>query len=269
MKISCPVTSDYDIEKLTRLGIDEYFFGFMPDFWRKKYSLINSINRRYTAEEQLYDEGRILKLISGYTKYGIRFYMNLNSPLYTSSQLPAIMKLIGKFKKYGLSGIQVSDIGLILTAKKAFPSLKINVSCVAACLNSECAEFYRKLGAERIILERSLTIPEIKNIVSANSNIEFEAFVYPMPPHGCPNIDGLCTHHHSDKKNTPCIKEKLLLSDNTALSRESDPLAHIYRLYKAGVNTIKFPDRGSTSEQIINRYRRIITLIAYLSNQRE
>ncbi|MEK6646228.1 MAG: hypothetical protein AABY84_06115, partial [Candidatus Firestonebacteria bacterium] len=53
MEIVAYVPSDYNLTPLIDKGITEYYFGHIPFFWRRTYSLINSINRRYQLEGQI------------------------------------------------------------------------------------------------------------------------------------------------------------------------------------------------------------------------
>lgn len=83
----------------------------------------------------------------------------------------------------------ISDPGIFLMVKEILPDMEIHVSTQANVLNYKTVEFWKKLGAKRIILARELSCEEIKFIVEKNIDIELEAFV-----HGamCISYSGRC-----------------------------------------------------------------------------
>jgi hypothetical protein len=265
MKIVCPIPADYNIKLLINSGISEFYFGYIPVFWKKEYSLLSSINRRYSSQEQLGSKSKIMRLIEGQAKKNIRFYLALNAPLYTSEQISGITQEVGRFKEKGLAGVIVSDAGLIMNIRRNFPTLEIHASCGAVCLNSQSVKWFHEIGAKRVILERSLGIGEIQTLVKENPKVEFEAFACVAPPDDCLYIDGLCTHHHCDRKRTPCFRERNYLRKLPKAESEEGKYLRIYRLFNAGVRYIKFPERGAKAHEIISKYSIMISFIRYLS----
>ena len=83
----------------------------------------------------------------------------------------------------------ISDPGIFLLVKEILPDMEIHVSTQANVLNYKTVEFWKKLGAKRIILARELSCDEIKFIAEKNIDIELEAFV-----HGamCISYSGRC-----------------------------------------------------------------------------
>jgi collagenase-like PrtC family protease len=60
-------------------------------------------------------------------------------------------------------------------------------------LNSRTAKLYAGMGADRVILDRHLTVSEIRNIIESEPCIEYEAFIFRGL---CPFIDGFCHFEH-------------------------------------------------------------------------
>jgi len=53
MRIISPLPADCHLEPLINQGITEFYFGQIPYFWRRRYSLLNSINRRTDGKIKL------------------------------------------------------------------------------------------------------------------------------------------------------------------------------------------------------------------------
>ncbi|MBN1871215.1 MAG: U32 family peptidase, partial [Candidatus Omnitrophica bacterium] len=60
--------------------------------------------------------------------------------------------------------------------------------------NSEAVEFYRSLGASRIVLDRQVTLSSMKELAERHINIDFEVFILHTL---CVYIDGFCTFMHT------------------------------------------------------------------------
>jgi collagenase-like PrtC family protease len=188
--------------------------------------------------------------------------MALNSPFYNIEQIKKILKMLRQFQKIGLNGVVVADIGLILAIKKNFPNLEIHISCVAACLNSQSIKFYQTIDASRIILPRSLDIAEIESIRRENRKVKLEAIITTKD---CLNIDGLCTHLHANDNTTAPCTEEINYSKRIKTKVARDSYLRLYYLYLIGIDYIKFPRRGETAEEMLNKNNFAVTLINRLS----
>lgn len=72
----------------------------------------------------------------------------------------------------------MSDPGLIMLLKENFPEQNIHLSVQANTMNYASVRFWQKIGIQRIILSRELSISEIKKIKDACPNMELEVFVH-------------------------------------------------------------------------------------------
>ena len=243
MRIVCPLPSDYAVTPLLRLGIKEFYFGYIPPFWSRQYSLLNSINRRYTLQDQSQSKATIKRL----TRSGdLRMYMALNAPLYATRQIVGILKMLDEFVHSGLNGVIVADLGLLFAVKERFPVLDIHVSSVVVCHNAGMVRFLAQTGVLRVILSRSMTIPEIAELRRWEKNIEFEAM---LKNTGCFNVDGLCTHHHpADMSVAICDKERCHIPRENVYSK-------LFYLFRAGVDCVKIVDRGASCAQLLKDYK--------------
>ena len=72
----------------------------------------------------------------------------------------------------------MSDPGLIMMVREAFPEMPVHLSVQANCVNYATVKFWQKLGLERIILSRELSLKEIAEIREEVPDMELEVFVH-------------------------------------------------------------------------------------------
>ncbi|MDP6635069.1 MAG: U32 family peptidase C-terminal domain-containing protein [Phycisphaerae bacterium] len=124
----------------------------------------------------------------------------------------------------------MSDPGLIMLMREKYPDQVIHISVQANTVNYASAQFWRKMGAGRIILSRELNVREIKEIRNAADDMELEAFV-----HGaiCIAYSGRCLISTyltgRDPNQGTCTnscrwKYKIFRKDNKEPGREYVPL---------------------------------------------
>jgi putative protease len=100
-----------------------------------------------------------------------------------------IRKHISSCVEKEVDALIVPDIGTLLTIKEMSLNIPIHASTYLASMNYEAVDFLKKMGAERVILERQVMINEIKEIVERNKKVEIEVFVHGP---GCSNINVNC-----------------------------------------------------------------------------
>ena len=72
----------------------------------------------------------------------------------------------------------MSDPGLIMMVRDAFPEMPIHLSVQANAVNWASVKFWEKQGIERVILSRELSLDEIEDIRQHCPDIEIEVFVH-------------------------------------------------------------------------------------------
>src|SRR5574340_1137563 len=99
----------------------------------------------------------------------------------------------------------MSDPGLILLVREAWPEMEIRRSVQANTVNSAAVRFWRQAGLARVILSRQLSLDEIAEIREACPDTELEVFV-----HGalCVAYSGRCLlsgyFNHRDPNQGTC-----------------------------------------------------------------
>ena len=72
----------------------------------------------------------------------------------------------------------MSDPGLIMMVRDAFPYMPIHLSVQANAVNYATVKFWQKQGIERVILSRELSLEEIETIREQVPDMELEVFVH-------------------------------------------------------------------------------------------
>jgi putative protease len=187
--------------------------------------------------------------------YNIKAYLTVNSVLYDNT-IKKAERIIKKAKQSGVDAIIVWDPAAIQLAKRH--KIKFFISTQANVSNYKTAQFYKKLGASRIVLAREMTLKQIKELRQKIKNLEIETFI-----HGamCISISGRCilSAYLYDKSANcgncaqPCRKEWALIDEeNNKIisegkyflnSKDLCMIAHIPKLIKAGINSFKIEGR--------------------------
>ena len=183
------------IEFLKRNNIKEVYCGYYDKNLEKKWPVsFGCINRRGEGVNFSSWKG-LLKFTKTAYKNNIKVYFTLNSHYYVKEQYPWLKQLIIKIKKENsISGIIVNDLGLLLLINKLKFNKDITISTLATAFNSNAINFYKKFGANRIVLDRQLTPKEIVELANIHKDTEFEIFV--ISTGGCLFIDGYCSLFH-------------------------------------------------------------------------
>ena len=227
-------------------GADAIYFG------------LQEFNMRARAKNfKISDLPKIKKIVGN----KVKLYLTLNTIIY-DSELKKAEKIIKKSKKY-IDAIICSDISVMMFCKKH--KIPFHVSTQCSVSNSEAALFYKKLGAERIVLARELNIKQIKKI---SKIIPIEIFI-----HGamCVSVSGRCfisqflfnQSANRGKCIQPCRRsykaynikdnqeQELKLTNHHVMSaKDLCTLPFIEKLKKAGITSFKIEGRNREPEYI-------------------
>jgi putative protease len=109
---------------------------------------------------------------------------------YQSEELPDAMKIIGKYAKLGISGVILSEIGLISMVRQELPDLAVHVSVQTSASNSDDIEFLKHLGVRAVVLPRDMLDLSLDNIKAMSGRgLKLEVFVV---GDDTSNYDGRC-----------------------------------------------------------------------------
>jgi U32 family peptidase len=198
MKILAPIRERDELEMLLAAGAEEFYCGITPKEWLERYSGAVWLNRRSPKGSGLDSMEELRGLSDEVHRAGKEIFVTLNGPYYTAEQIPLVLRLAEQLSgDCGVDALIVSDVNLMSRISDAKLQAKLHVSSVAASLNVEAIRFLQNFGPSRVVLPRSLTLPEIAGITGAvRREIEIEVFLL---NDGCAFEEGFCatTHHHS------------------------------------------------------------------------
>jgi len=108
---------------------------------------------------------------------GRKFYLAANV-LPRNGKVKTFLKDMQPWVALGPDALIMADPGLILLAREAWPDMPIHLSVQANTLNYAAVRFWQKLGIQRIILSRELSLEEIAEIRQECPDMELEVFVH-------------------------------------------------------------------------------------------
>lgn len=203
---------------------------------------------------------------------GLRAYLAINSAV-NEENLGDVPDVITAAANAKVDAVIAWDPAVIIRSRRA--GLRVHISTQANVTNHETANFYRGLGAERIVLSRELSLEEIKRI-NQQTEIEIETFV-----HGamCMAVSGRChlsayvlgKSGNCGECAQPCRWEWELHGENGLIAaslgkyllsaKDLCMIEHIPKLFEAGINAFKVEGRlrGTVYLETVSRcYREAI-----------
>ena len=212
-------------------------------------------------------------------KYNAKVYVTCNIIAHSNDLLNPddFINYLKELDNAGVTGIIVSDLGLIDLANKANTNLEIHISTQLSTMNSETIDLLTKKGVKRVVLARECSLKDIKNI-SKTAPVELEVFI-----HGgmCMSISGKCVLSNymtgRDANRGGCAQScrwfynlydsnKNKVSDNlfTFSSKDLRAIKQIKKLIKYNVASLKIEGRMKSEyylASIISQYRKLIDTI--------
>ncbi|MGK9369353.1 peptidase U32 family protein [Melioribacter sp. Ez-97] len=237
------------------------------------YLGVERLNMRALAKNFELDE--LPEIVKHCKDKGVDVHLTLNTIVY-ENELSELEEIIKKAKSAGVDLIIGWDFSVIQLCKKY--NVPFCISTQASVSNSVSAEFFRRLGAKRIVLARECSLEQIKEIKN-KVDVEIEAFV-----HGamCIAVSGRCFMSHEVFNKSanrgeclqPCRREyeikdsdekfSMILGENYVLSpKDLCTIDFIELLIEAGIDSFKIEGRKRSPEYIYNVvsvYRKAIDL---------
>ncbi|MDD3117770.1 MAG: DUF3656 domain-containing protein [Victivallales bacterium] len=149
------------------------------------YVGLDKFNARERTENFSFDDLSRLMAYAG--KIGRKVYVTFNT-LLKESELPEAAEYLSRLEELRPDAVIVQDSGVARLIRRYFPSLCLHGSTQMGIHNSAGVAWAASAGFRRVILERQVTLAELRAIVAATS-VELEVFV-----HGalCCSLSGTC-----------------------------------------------------------------------------
>ncbi|HJO92602.1 MAG TPA: DUF3656 domain-containing protein [Victivallales bacterium] len=228
------------------------------------YAGLAKFNARERTENFTLEE--MSKLIAYAHDNNKKVYLTFNT-LIKESELPEAAENIYQIAKLKPDAVIVHDLGVLRLIREYFPSLTIHASTQMGIHNSAGVNFASKLGVKRVILERQVTLTELKKI-NENSRIETEVFI-----HGalCCSMSGNCLFSswqggwsgNRGKCKQPCRRRYYSDAGNGFFFSTKDlySLDIIPELKKIGVSSLKIEGRLRKPDyvkSVVTAYRNML-----------
>lgn len=167
-----------DINKLktaVEYGADAVYLGG-ESFGLRKASKNFSMEDIKWATEYLHERGK-------------KIHVTLNI-IPHDKDIKGVEEYIKDLYDIGVDALIVADPGMFMKVKEVAPDFPIHISTQGSVTNAQTVKFWQKLGAERVVMARELSLNEVSNIIKeVGDSIEIETFA-----HGamCMSYSGRC-----------------------------------------------------------------------------
>ena len=108
---------------------------------------------------------------------GKKFYVVVNIAPH-NAKLKTFLQDLQPVVEMGPDALIMSDPGLIMLVREAFPQMPVHLSVQANAVNWATVKFWQQMGLTRVILSRELALEEIAEIRRQVPEMELEVFVH-------------------------------------------------------------------------------------------
>ena len=252
------------VELLAPAGSVQSFFAAIESGADAVFCGLKVFSARAKAKNFTMEE---LSQLVGYAhRLNKKLYVALNT-LVKENELPELITVLQELEYLSVDGLIIQDLGLYYLLHTYFPKVPIHASTQMVIHNLAGALFLEKLGFERVVLARELSLIEISHI-SMNSTIEIEHFI-----HGalCYSMSGHCLFSsYIDGRSgnrgrciQPC-RRRYHHDDNSGFyfsTSDFSAIEMIPQLIDAGVMSLKIEGRMKSPEYVaavVSAYRTVL-----------
>ncbi|MBQ6622136.1 MAG: U32 family peptidase [Mogibacterium sp.] len=260
-------------ELLVPAGTEEALIAAVENGADAVYLGGRSFNARMNAAN--FDDDRMQKALDYAHKRGVRIFVTMNT-LLRDDELDEAVSYATLLYRAGVDALIIQDLGLGAMIRTKMPDLPLHLSTQATVCDAASVRTAAKLGYERVVLARELTLEEIRAICREDA-AEIEAFV-----HGalCICYSGQCqlSRYYGGRSGNrgACAQPCRLPYESIGVkgrSEGSHPLSprdlslidHLGELAETGVRSLKIEGRMKSPEYVavVTRiYRKYLDLYA-------
>lgn len=124
-----------------------------------------------------FNHENLAKGIAEAHELGKKFYVVVNIAPH-NAKLKTFIRDLTPVIEMAPDALIMSDPGLIMMVREAFPNMDIHLSVQANAVNWATVKFWHQMGLTRVILSRELSLEEIADIRQHVPEIELEIFVH-------------------------------------------------------------------------------------------
>ncbi len=235
-----------NIELMAPAGGINNFFACISAGCNSVYLGFKKFNARRPAENFTIHD--LKKALSYAHSSGKKVYITLNIDL-KSNELKEAAELLLTIEELGADAVIIKDFALISIINKFFKKTSIHLSTQNAVTSSLGLEFAKKIGAERVVMARELTLDELK-IAGSVEGIEVEVFTEGSM---CFSVSGRCLMSswvgarsgNRGACTAPCrvIWRKDNKSERYFAMKDLTVIIHLEELSRANIKALKIEGR--------------------------
>ena len=222
MKIIAGLGSIDEYVRYVEAGADEFFCGYVPYSWSKKYGTVLPLNRRevlcYNVQLGAFEELRILAAMI--KKYGKPVHLTFNSLYYIPKQYPEIAEIIRCCMTIGFHSYIIADPALMVYLRENNVNCDLHISGETGEINRCMVDAVAQFHPKRLIFHRKNTFEDMASVIKSCKNkqqnllskqmyesgkeakiCEFEAFVLNEL---CQFTGAFCNSLHCDEMGYLC-----------------------------------------------------------------
>lgn len=162
-ELLCPAGTFKNMQYAFAYGADAVYAG------QARYSL--------RVRNNNFDEENLKKGIDYAHALGKKFYVVVNIQAH-NAKLKTFIEDIRPVIEMKPDALIMSDAGMIMMVREAFPEQAIHLSVQANAVNWATVKFWQQMGVSRVILSRELSLKEIGEIIREVPDMEIEVFVH-------------------------------------------------------------------------------------------
>ena len=137
------------------------------------YAGLPKFNARERGEN--FSPEDMAKIIEHFHRGSRKVYVTLNT-IVKQTELAEVAEYLAMLDEMRPDALIVQDLGILRMMREFFPDLKIHASTQMGFHNSAGLAIARKLGVRRVILERQITMDELRKL--SGCGMELEVFVH-------------------------------------------------------------------------------------------
>lgn len=162
-ELLAPAGTPRHLDYAFAFGADAVYAG-MP-----RYSL--------RVHNNTFDRENIARGIARAHGLGKQFFLACNL-IPHGAKVQTFMEDIEPFIALQPDAMIMADPGLIMMVRDRWPQVPIHLSVQANTMNAATVKFWQRIGVQRVILSRELSLDEIEEIRQASPEMELEVFVH-------------------------------------------------------------------------------------------
>jgi putative protease len=241
------------IELLAPAGTTEALNAAMASGADACYLGVKDFNARMRGVNFSY--GQLEAAVKAAERHNKKIYVTVNTVVY-ERELERLASLLNFLNSLPVHAVIVQDFGTMQLVRKNFTAMRLHISTQAAAASSAAVNFFYRLGAERVVLARELTLTEIAKI-RERTQCEIEVFC-----HGslCVSYSGLCLFSsylggasaNRGRCSQSCRRRYISKNEegNFFSSKDLQAVRHIPELMRIGVDSLKIEGRMKSAEYV-------------------